>query len=631
MYNLLAELERSRETLTNDPQSYRQFCESVIVPDGDMKGQPLNPDIHPAQREIVRALDSGYRKIVIAKPVQDGGSLILTMPLLKRAVKQGQTVLLAYPTLDAAKDVWTMKVWPILQAFGGQEPKSGGGSRGGAARVVSLPGGGRFVLRQAGGRKESAQASVTGDAIEVDEVDDWPDSHRVELIGARISRAADPLQVYVSTVKRDTGSLILSMWNEQTATQSHLEYPCPYCATYQRLAWDQVDLEHGSYTCAECESSWLEPERLKILEHAKRVDANPGAPAFSLIWTALESPFPVLVEGRRMPVLPGLVAMFRRAQAAAQSGDHGPMRSFNRDRLTRTYQEPTDEEGATLIPTRNRLAALSTVSVITLDVDRKEQGWDSVHLCHVPEWVEHIAVAGDVQQGGDRAPGRIYFVVIGRGGGRGCIIGWGTIICAEAGRVPSVQELHSALDRLDSLMKGWQPGAPIVRKCLDVGDRQDEIRAWLKIHPDWWAIKGTGPIKPQVMDHAGWIYQRRQDTGWTLWLIETQSVTRITQGEILASGNESTGLDLPHGLTRESALVKHICATVEYLPGKWSLRATDRKHHPEWQTRHDYLDAAVYARALIYHYEQRPPPSADVDTVASLPMPAQGGWMAGYQ
>ena len=139
-----------------------------------------------------------------------------------------------------------------------------------------------------------------------------------------------------------------------------------------------------------------------------------------------------------------------------------------------------------------------------------------------------------------------------------------------------------------------------------MGDRQDEIRRWLRSHPDWWAIKGTGPLKAQVGDCAGWLYRRQQDAGWVLYLVETDGATRAVHGEILA-GNGVGSLAMPHGLERQSALVLHICATVEYEPGRWSSKPKDRAHHPEWQTRHDYLDAVAYSRALAYGWERTAP------------------------
>jgi len=230
------------------------FCKRIVLPDGREAGQTLSLKGHPAQEAILRALDSGkYRKFAWAKPVQDGGTLVMFLPLLRRAVVERQKVVLAYPSVDAAKDIWSTKLWPILASYGGQSPETGGGSKGGAARLVKLPGGGMFMLRAAGGRGESGQASITGDVLGVDEVDDWPDLHRLELISRRITESPDPLAVFCCTVKRDgvkgseNYSLILQLVEE--GTNGHLEYPCPACEEFQRMEWERIDLAEKAYRC----------------------------------------------------------------------------------------------------------------------------------------------------------------------------------------------------------------------------------------------------------------------------------------------------------------------------------------------------------------------------------------------
>jgi len=155
------------------------------------------------------------------------------------------------------------------------------------------------------------------------------------------------------------------------------------------------------------------------------------------------------------------------------------------------------------------------------------------------------------------------------------------------------------------LLKDSQFALPIVRRGVDTGDQTDEILRWLSVNRDWLAMKGTGELKiTGKNDRSGWLYVRKQDK-YTLYLVETKSVTRTFHGEILARDGEGSCI-LPHGLDQNSAIVRHICASVEYLPGKWSERAVDRKHHPEWQKRNDYMDAASYARALSYHWQTAP-------------------------
>lgn len=603
------------------------FAETVVLPDGNKDA--YDPTSHPAQHCVFLAADSGSSSISIVKPVQDGGSLASFILILRRVHSLSQTGIIAYPTLTAAKDAWTTKIWPILQSQGGVTPQSGGGSRGGAASVVTLPSGGRCILRAAGGRHESGQASATGDCLLIDEVDDWPDYRRIKLINQRITKSQDPLIVYVSTVKIDgegkDGSHILRLYDEGTRTRIH--YECPHCQIYQPYEMEMIDYDHRCLVCPNCSAMITETQRIASLKKWKRVDGAKSR-RFSILWGALDSPFPIVVNGSRFPILDGLTEEYQQAQTHAAIGDHSLMRQYYRDRHCRPYRDDklTDDDGQTIIPTRNRLAALSAASLINLDVDRKDEDGDSVHLAHVPDWCEHISIGVDVQRGGDKAPGRLYFAAIGRGGGRGAIVGWGTIISSPKGRPPSTQELHQSLDRLDGILRDWAPHAPIVRRGVDVGDRQDEIRQWLRSHHDWWAVKGSGPMKAAIGDCAGWLYRRAQDGMWRLYFVDTENASRAVHGELLAATGVGS-LAMPRTLRRESALILHICATVEYEPGKWSSKPADRlRHHPEWQFRHDYLDCLAYSRAMAYHWEAKLPKEQTQETT-TYTEPVQNSWV----
>lgn len=601
-----------RAALVSQPTTV-EYAATILLPDGDRAA--YDPASHPAQLCIYQAADAGYTSITIVKPVQDGGSLASFVLILRRIHALAQTGIIAYPTMSAAKDAWTTKLWPMLSAQGGTIPSSGGGSRGGASSVVTLPSGGRCILRAAGGRGESGQASATADVLMDDETDDWPSMRTLQLIERRINKSQDPLIVHVSTVKRDgegaQGSHILRLY--ASGSQTRIHYACPHCGVYQAYELEMISYEHRALTCGHCDALINERDRISSLRNWKRVDGSKSR-RFSILWTALDSPFPIMVSGVRYPVLDGLAEEWLQAESQIALGDHGFARQYYRDRFCRQYKADlvTDDHGHTVIPTRNRLAALSSASGYGLAVDRTEPDGDSLHFAEIPSFVEHITVAADVQRGGENAPGRLYFKCLGRGGGRGAAVGWGSVIACPKGRQPTIDELHHALTRLDGIMRDWAPLAPVVRRGVDVGDRQDEIRKWLRSHPTWLAIKGTGPLKAMIQDHPGWIYKRQQDDGWMLYLIETKSALSIVHGEIMAA-KEVGSMALPRGLTRTSALITHICATVEMEPGKWSTSAKDRMpskagapSHPEWQTRDDYGQCAAYARALAYDWETKP-------------------------
>ena len=602
---LAAAVLHMADILEEQTPSHRDFLRQFIVADGRQAGQPLSVDGHPAQEALIAAMDSGrYRRFAWAKPVQDGGTLLMLVALLRRAIVERQTVVLAYPTGSAGQDIWSTKVWPVLAAYGGQEPESGGGSRGGVARIVKLPGGGKFILRAAGGRGESGQASVTGDVLGVDEVEDWPSLHRIELISQRINESIDPLAVYCCTVKHDgepgnpDASLILALVNEGTG--GRLIYPCPACGLYQPLEWEQVDLEAEVYRCS-CGHGWTEAERRTAFGKWKLMEANPDSDFFTMRWSTLDSP-------RRS--LQDLVQQYRRAEVFKAQGVHGPMRSFYRDRLSRAYtgDQTKDDDGALAYPTRNRIASMSATSQYGLTVDRREKDGDSVHLCDSPDWADHITVGVDVQDGGVRAPGRLYFLCHARGDGRSAIIGYGSIIASPIGRHPTDGELHGAVERLDQLLRDWSPAVPIIGVAIDTGDgeRTAAIKGAVEGRKLWKLVKGTQSLKPMVGvdgrplagEVPGWFYYRKG-----IFLVETRAVSYACHRALLAPAGKAGSMGVPRGVHREDALAKHLCGTVQYAPDKWSERERDRVFHPDWHPRHDYLDCLAYARAISHAWE----------------------------
>ena len=617
--------------------SHADVAASLLLPDGPQAGKPYVPGNDPVHACLIRELDCGWRSVVGVGAVQTGKSLALILvPLLRSAIHLRQAAVYAQPTKDKLHEAWAGKVLPSIDGagLGSWLPSEGQGSRGGQTPkfiVFRDPANGyragMTYLIPGGGNREGAQASVTAPVVLVDECDSFDGAHKIELIGKRAdSFGKRAVRIYTSTVKRDgegdepDKSIILGMYADSTASRLH--FACPHCGEYQPLEWEQVvyddadeetAAESARYTCAKCAVGWTDAERLKALLTWRLVHAGqsvdpggvvlgvaPKTSAFGLLWTALDSSL------RSLPVL---CQDHLRAARAVARGDHGPMRSFWRDQLCRAYRgDLQDEEGAKMAwPTKLRLETLSHRSDLILAVDEHEKDGDSVHLCVRPPWVEFVTVGVDVQRGTVKgAPGRLYFVAIGRGQGRGAILGYGTVVASAPGTHPTEPELHNALERLDGVLSEWE--CPVVRRGVDVGDRQDELLRWIGPRMSrWWPVKGSRELRAtESIDLPGWLYGRRQDKGWLLWMVDVDSVRRVVHGELIGDQGKPGSMQMPPNLVRNDALIKHLCGTAEFMPGKWSQREADRKHHPEWQKRVDYLDALTYARALAYQYEHRP-------------------------
>lgn len=604
----------------------------LLLPDGPRQGKPYRWQDDPVHLHVTRELDAGrWDSMALVGAVQTGKSLVsILVPALRQLIHQRRAVVYAQPSQQKLHEAWTGKVQPAIDGagLGGWLPTEGQGARGGQTPrfvvfrdPVSKSRAGMLYLIHGGGKNEGAQASVSAPTVLIDEVDSFKNAHRIALIAKRAdSFGRHAVRIYTSTVKADgepgaeNGSIILGLY--QDSTRSRLWYCCPACVKWGTLDWERVTYDQTDegtaaesvrFACQHCGVLHDEQTRQQMLRDSRLVyhsqtvtdagvvvGAEPRTRRFGLLWTALDSTL------RDLPTL--AIEHWRASQALAR-GDHGPMRSFVRDQLCRPYTGDLNQDdfGQTTIPTRNRLAALSSRSPYGLAVDRREEDGDSVHLCEVPAWCEHAAVAVDVQRGGDRAPGRLYFLVLGRGTDKGAVLGWGSIVASPIGRQPTAGELHASLDRLDGLLRDWSPSAPIIAHGVDVGDRQDELTPWIRSRRGWCAIKGTGPLKAtDPRDRPGWLYHRQQ-TGFDLRLIETRAALRVVHGDLLTER-----LLLPRGLERGASLVMHLCASVEYAPDKWSEKAKDRIHHPEWQARDDLGQCASYARALCYEWETKP-------------------------
>ncbi|HYG66396.1 MAG TPA: terminase gpA endonuclease subunit, partial [Anaeromyxobacteraceae bacterium] len=204
-------------------------------------------------------------------------------------------------------------------------------------------------------------------------------------------------------------------------------------------------------------------------------------------------------------------------------------------------------------------------------------------------------------------------------------VAWGSLVVSPVGMQATTEGMHEGLNRLNRFAVTYasEAGRPLVRRGVDVGDRQDELRLWLVRNRDWWAVKGSNGamrLDDNGFDLAEWLYRREQEGRWYLYLVDVDSVRRQAQAGFLVPPGKPGAAHLPSGVTIQDSIVRHYCALAEIPDGRggtrWSERERDRELHAEWQRRHDLLDCRVYALALGYQYSRRMTSAAAAERAA---------------
>ncbi len=624
----------------------REFAGTLLLPDGPQAGERYDPDSEPAQSVIFDALDGKildgtgkpFRDIVYVAATQVGKSLAAVLVPSMAAVCADSSVIYCLPTGDLISKVWTTKLLPSIRGCGLGDwlPDQGPGARGGkpSALVMRHPSTGRragAIIFMAGGegkKREVGQAGVTAKTVLIDEADEYEDSHRVALIRQRAaSFGREAVTITTSTVKKDTGSVILALYQDSTA--SRLWFACPHCHRYQPLEWDCVRydgaddpaaLDSARYYCAHCAAAWTEADRQVALQSWRLVHTGQHIDESGALTGALPRTHTFGLRCGKLDYhlgfgLGDLAVEHRRAKARVDlAGDHGLMRSFYRDRLSREYtgDQILDDVGTPQQLSKTGLAARSECSTYNVAERSKEKDGDGYWVSDCPTEVEALCAACDVQRGGVKAPGRLYFLITGFDSQfRTYDLAWGSLVLAPIGTAPNTVQLHEGLERLNEL---WTALAtrferPLIRRGVDVGDRQDEIRQWLIRHPEVWPVKGENygmKAEDKGFDSPGWLYRRVQAGKWNLYHVDVSPVRRQAQAQFLVPVGKPGSGHLPKGLNRQDSLVSHYCATAEIPDGRggtrWSEREIDRKHHPDWARRHDLLDCRTYALALIHQW-----------------------------
>ncbi len=611
-----------------DPMCYLEFSQTLMIPDGPYRGDPYDPLTEAAQKIVCDVLDGKildfdgepFRDIVLVWPTQAGKSLCgILVPTLHTTIEHAESCIYCLPTLDLLNKVWIDKLKPSIEGAGFAKwiPEKGPGSRGGRPTSLQLRdpdtgdrvGSVIFIAGGTGNRKEVGQAGVTGKTVLIDEADEYTDVHRVALVRQRAAAfGSDAITITVSTVKKDQNSVILALAKDGTETDIY--YACPYCDQYQTIEWEQVEYtgdndvdvaRSAAYKCKHCEVLLSEKDRRIMLskytyahkgqtinEKGERVGPTPKTKTFSLVCEKLEFGIGLGLQE--------LATEHRKAQRMLeQTRDHGLMRSFYRDRLSREYTAERDELPESLT---NKYLALKSARA----------NWSKRS---VPDWAEQLYAAVDVQHD------RVYWVVIAVTRGlRWAPVDWGYEYGDNEQKQTATKELrHQQLDIVrDTVMAGWgivgsEETLTPTLGAVDAGYATDEVTEWIHNQGRGWvAIRGYGEgedekgskVGKKREDLQGWGELRLVEERRETWLFcNSQAVVRWMHDSLMRkTGTDGSG-EIPKDSSGEplkssNALLLHITQNVydyDQAKGKWYWR----KVHAG---RRDWRDTIKYALTL---------------------------------
>ncbi len=595
------------------PRPLSVFARTLRLPDGPSAGNNWVPETEPTQAAFNAHVESGrFRKFTVVAPSQRGKTLkAILSPTLHAIAECRQSVGYVMPSLDKLTQNWDGKIKPAIEGtgFGAWLPLKGPGSKGGRPAVLTLrdPSNGLvagrlyFMAMGTGGR-ETAVSSVSPQNLMIDEADDAASAGQVSLACKRIDAYGRAGRAYIASTVNDRAGReggdpndpdsahpILQLYKEGSQHRQH--HRCPHCVGFFIPELEHLDADAGTLTCPLCAVTWSEADRRDALNRSLSVGRNDSIADGVVIQGQYESDaYSELTTGLdyHMSDLASICAQVRAAKQAEARGEYSLMRTVMHKVFCRSYVEPAGVGEITN-------AGLAVVSARS-DYEKRL----------VPSWVIRLSVAVDVQ--GDR----IYWVVVGLGpDDRTCVIDWGyeMLVPKDEQRQPTPADRRRVLNELDAkVAHGWQheghderlvPDAGL--RGIDVGYATDEVVGWLRgMGGKWRAMRGVGKdtIKNfgkilELPAEARAFVEARQPEGWPIPLINVlgDNVRRWIHQALLRDPYTPASMMLPRGLTKADALLLHLSGEVEIVDKDGKVILFERR------TRHDWLDALIYAIA----------------------------------
>jgi len=313
---------------------------------------------------------------------------------------------------------------------------------------------------------------------------------------------------------------------------------------------------------------------------------------FSIMWTALESPFPMLLDGQRVPVVQGLCREYLAAEASTNAGDHGLMRQFMRDRLCRPYTGDLDDE-------RPRHDDMSLAA-------RAHQGHE---YGAVPDEAAVVTVGADIQKR------ECWWLALGMASDlRWWIIDYGYRSTGREHSEPTPDDQRAFMDAMHLRLAKIKR---IDARGIDAGYNTDLVVPWARKN-GWLLVRGDarpGGKREVVPGSLSFLDIRRQDDRSQWHFIDANPVkTELAKALARDIGTPGAG-HLPRLIAQKEYLVRHLTSERWDEKAGWVKRPGAPNH---------LFDCLVYAWTLARMRLAKPQQSAR----PSLPLFADKGLSA---
>jgi phage terminase large subunit GpA-like protein len=277
-------------------------AEEIVLVEGPKAGRKWRPQYQPFQARYFEAIDSGqFNKFVVTGNVQSGKSFCsFVVPSMWHLCERKESIILAAPTMDIARDKWEMEILPIFRRsrYSDLLPAYGKSSRGGFTERIDLTNGAtlKFMSGHGGDEKRSSFTSRVVIITEANKMDTAGNSSKEaspirQILARTEAYDIDDMVAYAEcTVDVEDGFI----WREYMAgTASTLVCPCPHCSEWvcpekddfkgiERAETLEEAEELGRFHCPACNEPFSDQQRsaavaqCKLIHTGQHVDRKSG-------------------------------------------------------------------------------------------------------------------------------------------------------------------------------------------------------------------------------------------------------------------------------------------------------------------------------------------------------------------